>query len=138
MNTRRGVALAIVAGTVVSAAVCLAGAAEQRDEVPAPAAMKPIATLDETGGRSVSFSQDGKRILTTDKTAAQVWDAKTWQPVGARMEHGPGLHIAAKRIVLDRDLDPDAACFSPDGKTLAIGTYHGSTAILRVGDLGAR
>lgn len=86
---------ALASVVLLGIAMSLASAAERRDDAPAPAPFKRIATLEEAGGCGVSFSADGRRLLTTGKAEAQVWDTATWQPVGERMEHGPGLHMAA-------------------------------------------
>src|SRR3954463_7773104 len=41
-----------------------------------------ITSLDGAGGVAVQFSVDGTRILTAGKTDVQVWDAKTYKPIG--------------------------------------------------------
>lgn len=84
-----------LAFAIVVLTVGLARAAERGSDGPAPTRFAGIATLEEAGGRGVSFSADGKRILTFGKTEAQVWETTTWQPVGARMKHGSGLCMAA-------------------------------------------
>jgi WD40 repeat protein len=61
-------------------------------------AFRTIAELDHPGGRAVVFSADGTRILTAGKSAVQVWDAKTYKPLGEPMEHGDDL----RQVALDR------------------------------------
>jgi WD40 repeat protein len=56
---------------------------------------RQVAELDHPGGRAVAFSADGNRILTAGKSAVQVWDAKTYKPLGEPMEHGDDLCFAS-------------------------------------------
>jgi eukaryotic-like serine/threonine-protein kinase len=76
----------------------------------------PTLTLKHTNWvHSVQFSPDGARIVTSsyDKTA-QVWDARTGQPLGLRLEH-------AREVF--------SAQFSPDGQRVVTACADGKARI---------
>lgn len=83
---------------------CLHGhltAGEPPTTVPHPTTLpapRELARLEETSGGIVCFSRDGSRILTTNGSGmmsqAQVWDARTYKPIGEVLEHGENLRRA--------------------------------------------
>ncbi|MGH3475349.1 MAG: hypothetical protein ACRDQD_00775 [Nocardioidaceae bacterium] len=71
---------------------------------------KELASLPGTGVLSrLVFSPDGTRVATLTDTS-QVWDAKTFEPIGPPIEPHVG---------------PPGGAFSPDGTTLAITGVEG-------------
>lgn len=59
---------------------------------------------------TLSWSPDGKFIALASGKIAQLWDTKTWQPYGPKLE-------------LEQTID--TIVFSPDGKLLATHAYEG-------------
>lgn len=61
----------------------------------APAEPRIVARLRGHGGLFVGFSPDGSRILTAGKMDLQLWDARTYEPVGSAVEY-PGEFVSAR------------------------------------------
>ena len=64
------------------------------------------------------FSPDGRRVLAAgDRGAAQIWDAKDWQPLHVLSGHTQTIEQAA---------------FSPDSKLVVTASWDGTTRIWAV------
>lgn len=67
-----------------------------RANPPTTAAAEPcvVARLQGHGGCYVGYNADGSRIVTVGKSGLQVWDAKTYKPVGTAIAY-PGDFVSA-------------------------------------------
>ena len=81
-----------------------------------------LARLQGTAGDAVLFSPDGGRLLTRRGGEVQVWDARTYQPVGGPLRHDDEITTAA---------------FSPDGRRVVTGDFDGVVRVWEVGAGGA-
>lgn len=99
-----------------------------------------VARLDHAGGRLVSFSADGGRILTAGKRQVQVWDAKTYRECGAPIDGGDNFWTASLNRSGDRVLTVTRTTElgnlrSGDAKVWDVGTGRLLGAAIRHGDL---
>jgi WD40 repeat protein len=53
------------------------------------------AVLDGCGGVCLEYSDDGKKILTANRMHVRVWDAATFKPITAVLDHGGTISDAA-------------------------------------------
>src|SRR5688500_17083060 len=54
-----------------------------------------VGRLEGSGGMSVAFSGDGRRLLAAGGDAARVWDARTLKPLTAALGHRKPVHFAS-------------------------------------------
>jgi WD40 repeat protein len=80
----------------------------------------PVELCDFRGGNSVSLSPDGHTIATLDGSVV-LWNVTD------------PAHPTRAAELFDRSTDPEAAVFSPDGRTLAA-SYHESLVLFDVTD----
>ena len=74
----------MVVGTVAQAATVRAHDVDVRPAI-------VLAKLNGQAGASVSFSDDGEKILTSGMKASRVWDGITFKPITAPLAHGSGM-----------------------------------------------
>ncbi|MDB5300609.1 MAG: hypothetical protein JWO87_2272 [Phycisphaerales bacterium] len=81
---------------------------------------RKVGFLDGCGGVCLEYSADGKKILAANRTRARVWDAATFKPITAALDHEGTI--------------TDAALSSDGRRVLTVGedwverrsVYHGS------------
>ncbi len=112
-----------------------------------------LGRLEGSGGRCVSFSADGKRLLTADVESARIWDVQSLKPLTKPIKHGADINSAVwiaddARIAtiggndvkfwdvqsgemvsrIAHDLEVGPAAVSPDGKwTITANARDGAT-----------
>ncbi|WP_433754394.1 TIR domain-containing protein [Nocardia sp. CA-135398] len=59
--------------------------------------------------RSIAFSPDGTRIVSSHGSRIQLWDAETWKPIGEAMS--------------EHKLEVSQVAFSPDGKRIVTASF---------------
>jgi len=85
----------MVVGTVAQAATVRAHDVDVRPAI-------VLAKLNGQAGASVSFSDDGEKILTSGMKSARIWDGITFKPITAPLPHGSGMVYAAFDLQGDR------------------------------------